>query len=121
MLVDETYYTNTFYGNDIEDFDKQNARSQAIILSMIRMDESEASSHERVSDIKNAICSQIELLANNGEVINRGKMQSESIGSYSYTISDKYSFSEYENIPISPMVYIYLKGLIKGGTFINVC
>ena len=121
MLVDLTYYTNTFYGNSIEDFDKQNARSQAIILSMIKMDETTASSHERVNDIRNAICSQIELLANNGDLINKSRLQSESIGSYSYTISAKDNTKTFDNIPISPMVYIYLEGLIKGGTFINVC
>lgn len=121
MLVDSTYYTGTYKADSTVDFDKLNARSQPIILSLIKMTEAEATAHERVADIKNAICAQIEYLATNADAINKGTMQSESIGSYSYTKKDSESQRTYKGIPLSPMIEIYLKGLLKGGAFIHVC
>lgn len=131
MLVDLNYYTNTFLGGSIDSdtFAQLNMQSQTIILKSIihrTYDEVLELDSDTITDVKNAICSQISFLNSNGGMSvlsgnNTGLLTSESYsGSYSYSKQENQAFKymTYVNgVIIAPMVYTYLAntGLLYAG------
>lgn len=133
-LVDFEYY-NSFMDDGIDEttFDKLNTQSQFIILKGVihrSLEEVNELESDIITDVKNAICSQISYMNENGGMSmlsgnNTGLLSSESYGgSYSYSMQENraYKFIKYVNgIAIAPMVYIYLTGtgLLYAGVDIN--
>lgn len=125
MLVDTSYYKDTYRGTETNSFDKLNLLAQSIIERLTMRDEDKLSASLFVEKIKKAICAQIEYLAINGETnaVNAkedGQMQSENIGSYSYTranIKSSETIKYLDGVPIAPMVWIFLSNtdLLYGG------
>lgn len=114
MIVDLDFYTNVYKEIATDDFDKLNVASQSIIEYLTLKGGTTLSNSPFLVNIKNAICSQIEYLSQNGSLKalqgqNTGDFKSESIGSYSYTRNNKNSDITYLNgIPVAPMVFTYL-------------
>lgn len=123
MIVNEVYYLNEFEAAELGNFNKLNKTSQAMIEYLTLKSENQLLSSRFITQIKTAICSQIEYLSTNGNLdAVQGNaisdIKSESIGSYSYTKKEKASDIEYINgIPLAPMVKVYLMntGLLYSG------
>lgn len=129
MIVNEEYYKNTYKGDTVDNFDKMNKFSQAIVEYLTKQNEEELLAIEKIEKVKDAICTQIEFLNINGKNAINGQstsqLTSESYsGSYSYskkTLDKTQDIKYYNGLPIAPMVFIYLEGLIRKETFIYVC
>lgn len=115
MIIDKNYYLTTYKGTDSKNFDKLNNLAEAIIEKITGRDAEKLLASPFLEKIKNAICSQIEYFVSNGEtkVVNgqeKGQFQSESIGSYSYTMANTKSsetIKYIDGVPIAPMVWVY--------------
>lgn len=84
MLVDYTYYTDTYNGQTMDqaEFDKWNQRAEDDIFNNSIMDVEDLETWE-VTPVKNAICAQIEYYFFNGDTYNDIASDSETIGKYS--------------------------------------
>jgi len=122
MLVDETYYTDVFGGKKTDAFDSLNRDAQAVISYLTRKSEYELSQHVFLTDVLNAICSQIQYMDSLGgeKAATAAHVASESYaGAYSYTVDSKQAAQrQYVNgVPLSGMVFTYLAntGLLYAG------
>ena len=126
MIVDINYYVSTYRGITLQrdEFDKLNQNSQLVIESVTKLNEDKLSSSEYIDNVKKAICAEIEYLkTHENEVNNEVTYQSESIGSYSYSVAkSEANIKRIAGLPIAPLALLYLEqvGLLKVG-FINVC
>ena len=126
MIVDINYYQGTYRGLEMgrQEFDKLNSKSEIIIESVTKLNETELLNSEYIDNIKKAICAEIEYLkTHENEINNETTYQSESIGSYSYTTAKgEANIKRIAGLPIAPLALLYLEqvGLLKVG-FINVC
>jgi len=113
LLVNKSYYVDDFKGKNLKQFDRLNIASQSIIEFITMKTADTLSISPFLVNIKNAICYQIEFMADNGGIDaiqgNDGKFKSESVGDLSYTKFDKDNEMHFINgMAISPMVEISL-------------
>lgn len=116
-IVDESYYSNTFYGEPVAvaDFPRYNAAAQRAVLYLINMQEADVAdlSEANQAAVKDAICAQLQYIGLNGwTVTSEGKTEGGfTVGKVS--VSGDSSKSGAASM-ISPEVYMLLErtGLI---------
>ena len=91
MYVDEEFYTDTYKGAKVDDFDSLEIRAAEIVEGMTRYRLNEttfaAMSEDVQTAVKKAVCAEIEYLdANGGSDMDNGvNVQSGTLGKFSFT------------------------------------
>lgn len=127
MIVNQSYYLETYKGKETAEFDRLNDVSQAFVENLTKHNEAELIKipESVLERVRKAICAEIEYLCSLGGVKAVNAKQdiqktSESYGgSYSYSLDSKNMASiRYVNgVPYAPMIDIYLSetGLLYSG------
>lgn len=108
MIVDEDYYSNTYFGEAMEtgEFNKLNLRAEDDVASMSNKDLSLIETWE-TEHVKKSICAQIEWYFINGDTYNEQNKGNQKIGKYS-TGSGGTSFNSGNKGSLSPRCERYL-------------
>lgn len=121
MYVDQTYYTDSYYGDDLENFDKLESRASDLIDQMTgyKIQSLDDLTPFQQTQVKKAVCAQIEYMAQ-AEGLYHGQSQitSMKIGSFSYNEANGANESlTREQTRTSPAVIDYLMptGLLYSG------
>lgn len=127
MIVDTSFYEDTYHGQETNEFDRLNVISQSLIESLTNHSEDELLSlHQNVLErVRMAICAEIEYLYSLGGIkaINAKqdvqKTSESYAGSYSYSVDSKqFASIQYVNgVPRAPLIDTYLSntGLLYSG------